>query len=232
MTKSTYSPISDRSNHGEFTVEFSEANEDESLVLSTSPIRKGTLFDCCSSLGLILSSLTFSWMRPLLKLGNERPLVQEDLHGLTAVDKSSGVYSIFMKHWSKEIRNFNFHSDRDSVSDSQTSCKPSLARTYILSFGIPFMAAGFLKLIHDSCLFVGPVLLNHLIFFLRDPSKPFSLGLSYVFGLFIANFAMSLCLRQYFWWCYRVGMWLRSAVVTSVFQKSLVLSSGIEILCI
>ena len=35
---------------------------------------------------------------------------------------------------------------------------------------------------------------------------------------------MSLCLRQYFWWCYRIGMRLRSAVITAVFAKSTVLS--------
>jgi len=46
----------------------------------------------------------------------------------------------------------------------------------------------------------------------------------YVLGLFLANFTMSLCLRQYFWWCYRVGMNLRAAVVTSVYNKSLVIS--------
>ena len=81
-------------------------------------------------------------------------------------------------------------------------------------------------MIHDCCLFAGPLLLNKLIFFLNDPAAPRSDGLLIVLGLFVANFIMSMCLRQYFWWCFRVGMRLRSAVVTAAFSKSLLLSAG------
>jgi hypothetical protein len=45
-------------------------------------------------------------------------------------------------------------------------------------------------------MFVGPMLLNRLIAFLKDPNVPLSTGLAYVAGIFLANFVMSLCLRQ------------------------------------
>lgn len=109
----------------------------------------------------------------------------------------------------------------------KAKAKPSLAKTYLYVFGYPFMVAGALKLVHDSLIFVGPLILNKLIVFLGDPSQPQRVGLEYVAVLFFANLVMSLCLRQYFWWCYRVGMRLRSATVTSVYAKSLVLNSGV-----
>ena len=49
---------------------------------------------------------------------------------------------------------------------------------------------------------------------------------SYVLGLLLSNLVMSACLRQYFFHCYRTGLRLRSAAITSVYQKALRLSSG------
>ena len=126
-----------------------------------------------------------------------------------------GVYEVFRHYWKKQYNN----SNKEGVVK-----KPSLVAVLIQAFGSPFMIAGLLKLIHDSCLFVGPLLLNKLIKYLNDPSIPISTGMTYVVGIFLANFVMSVCLRQYFWWCYRVGMRLRSVVVTAVFSKALVLS--------
>lgn len=83
-----------------------------------------------------------------------------------------------------------------------------------------------MKLIHDSSIFVGPLVLNKLINFLNDPDEPISQGLLLVLVLFLSQLTMSICLRQYFFWCYRVGMRLRSAVVTSVYAKSLVISNS------
>jgi ABC-type multidrug transport system fused ATPase/permease subunit len=89
------------------------------------------------------------------------------------------------------------------------------------------MMAGLLKLVHDSCLFIGPILLKDIINYLNEKETNLKKGLTYVFYLFLSQLAMSLCLRQYFWWCFRVGMRLRSAVVTGVYNKSLLLSLSV-----
>jgi hypothetical protein len=159
----------------------------------------------------IWNTLTFAWMQNLLKKGNVKPLTLEDLDELPKSDSSEGVFKRFSQVWNKQMTE---------------NASPSLTWTFVFAFGKPFIAAGFLKLVHDSSLFVGPMLLNALIKYLSDPSKPLSLGLMYVLGLFLSNFMMSLCLRQYFWWCYRVGMNLRSAVITSVYSKALVISTA------
>eukprot|EP01039_Chlorochromonas_danica_P007900 gene7900-8715_t len=165
----------------------------------------------CSSVGSIWTTLTFSWMQPLLTLGNTKPLDLDDLYQLPDSDRADMIYKRFKKFWNQQLRQ---------------SLHPSLAWAFAHSFGRPFFAAAVLKLIHDSCLFLGPLLLNRVINFLKDRSQPLEVGLSYVVALFCANLVMSLCLRQYFWWCYRVGMNLRSAIVTSVYQKALVISAA------
>ncbi len=137
-----------------------------------------------------------------------------------------GIYKSFNRVWSQEIRNYNLQNP------SENDGKASLARTIIFAFGQPFMLAGLnihinnnkfiiniiihvhigiLKLIHDSCLFAGPLLLNQIIHYLKDPNQSIYTGLFYVCMHFVANVLMSLCLRQYFFWCFRVGMRLRLA---------------------
>ena len=74
-------------------------------------------------------------------------------------------------------------------------------------------------------MFTNPIILGRIIRYLRS-DEPISHGLIYVTALFCSNLIMSLCLRRYFYSCFRVGLRLRSAVVTSVYAKALVLSSS------
>ena len=74
-----------------------------------------------------------------------------------------------------------FH-DEDDLFDVYQH-QPSLIWTLYHAFGAEFLRAGLLKLVHDSCLFVGPQVLNRLIHFMRDPHATMIYG----FGLMIAG---------------------------------------------
>ena len=76
------------------------------------------------------------------------------------------------------------------------------------------------------CLFLGPIMLREIIRSLESPSHTLGRGLLYVAVLTVAALVQSFALRQYFFKCYRTGMHLRSAVVTTVFEKSLRMSSS------
>ena len=161
--------------------------------------------------------VTFQWIEPLLAVGNHRPLEQEDLYQLARPDSAVGIYSAFRLYWSAELAKRKKNSDYT----------PSLALVICNAFGYPFFAVGFLKLVHDSCIFVGPLMLHRIISFLGDASQPSSVGFVCCLWLFLSQLTMSICLRSYFYWCFRTGMRLRSAIVTSVFCKALVLSTGV-----
>ena len=185
----------------------------------------------CRMVHRIWRILSFEWMKKLLEIGNKRRLEPDDLYPLHEKDCAEGVYKTFAKEWCAQISvcrrsNAKKSAVRDTSTDKDKEQIPSLARTFFRAFGGPFVMAGGLKLIHDTLLFSGPWLLNRTIIFLGDPSQPVSTGFFLVLTLFLTQFTMSLCLRQYFWWCYRVGMRLRSAVITSVFIKSTALSAG------
>ena len=67
--------------------------------------------------------------------------------------------------------------DDDAALFDARDLRPSLIRALFRAYGRDFVRAGLLKLVHDSCLFVGPQVLNRLIRFLRDPGAPPSYGL-------------------------------------------------------
>lgn len=145
---------------------------------------KGFISLLHTKFGELTNFLMFNWLRKLLELGNQRPLEQDDLYDLKRNDRAINIYKIFAKNWKHQLH----------------KTKPSLVITFIESYGLPFILVGFLKLIHDICLFLGPYLLNKIIVFLNDTEEPISTGLKYVLYLFLINLIMSLCLRQYFWY--------------------------------
>eukprot|EP00937_MAST-01D_sp_MAST-1D-sp2_P003616 g3616.t1 len=160
----------------------------------------------------LLSVLMFGWIAPLLRLGNAQPLDHADLMPLESCDTAAEV-----------LRRVEASLPPDRLHGSRT-CARSLAVGFARAFGRPFFAAALLKLVHDSLLFVGPQVLRGIIHFLKEPGAPMSRGLLYAFVLLLSGVVQSLCLRQYFYRCFRTGMRLRSAVVVLVYRKALTIS--------
>ncbi|EEY62025.1 ATP-binding Cassette (ABC) Superfamily [Phytophthora infestans T30-4] len=157
-----------------------------------------------------LGNVFFSWVTPLMKLGNERPLESDDLFQLDPHNRAANVSKKFADAWEQQTR----------------SGKPSLEWALSKAFGFKFIVAGFLKLIHDSLQFVGPMVIKDIIAYLSDPTAPLSEGLTYAAVIFAAGVVQSFALRQYFFYCYETGLQLRSAIVTAVFETSLLLSAA------
>jgi hypothetical protein len=163
------------------------------------------------------NKLVFGWLSPLLELGKAKgQLDKEDLNLVPFPDAESTarVRQVFEACWEAEVQHGK-SKDRD----------PSLVRALWLAFYSDFCKAGILKFVHDLLQFVGPQVLNRLIKFIRDPDAPLSRGLSLTAIVTLAQLCMSLCLRHYFFKCYRVGIRIRSAVITSVYQKAFDVSS-------
>ncbi|OQR84098.1 ATP-binding Cassette (ABC) Superfamily, partial [Achlya hypogyna] len=165
---------------------------------------------CPEEMGGFCSSVFFSWLTPLLDLGNKRPLEFGDLYQLNPADRAMHISEKFQRYWDKEL----------------TRSKPRLWWALSRAFGTPFLVAGFLKLVHDMLQFVGPLVIKLIIEFLSDPEAELNTGLLYAAVIFVAGVGQSFALRQYFFYCFETGLRLRSAVVTAVYHKSLVLSAS------
>lgn len=174
------------------------------------------------------SSLTFQWFAPLLKLGNSKEqLDPEDLELLPLPPscQTKNVSKAFEFYWNNETETYKRNSNSNSNSKKH-KFTPSVARCLARAYGAEFLRAGILKLIHDMCVFVGPIVLNGLILFLRDPKAPLRTGLLLTASVTVSQTIMSFCLRHYFFKCYMVGLRMRTAMVVQVYKKALVLSSA------
>ncbi|ETN05307.1 hypothetical protein PPTG_23495 [Phytophthora nicotianae INRA-310] len=159
-----------------------------------------------------ISSALFSWVTPLMELGNQRPLEHDDLYLLDPANRAHEVSTEFQEAWRKQC--------------NKPSGKPSLSWALASCFGGQIAKAGLLKLVHDSLQFVGPMLIKEIIAYLQNPDAPLSEGLIYAGIVFVSGVMQSFLLRNYFFHCFESGMRVRSAVCTAVYTKSLVLSAA------
>ena len=150
------------------------------------------------------------------------------------------VSNRFEQMWEQELLS-SIHPNNttgDGHGDGRTDDgRPSLTRCLWRSFSPLFLKAGCLKAVHDCLQFVGPKVLNGLIVFLReDPvgdenengngkGNDISVGLYLTFAVTIAQLGMSLCLRHYFFMCYRVGIKIRTAILMAIYKKALKIDS-------
>jgi ABC-type multidrug transport system fused ATPase/permease subunit len=184
---------------------------------------------CCSSSicgvqyttpGEMWSALTFGWFSPVLRHMQQEldmglsPNLQSDpkIPPLPPEDSTDRVfYDEFERLWKQEQQHGNDQA--------------SLVKCLWKAFHPLFVSAGILKLVHDCLQFVGPQVLNGLIKFLREPTESIYTGLGLTAAVTVAQFGMSLCLRHYFFRCYRVGIKIRTAVLMAIYQKSLTIDS-------
>lgn len=85
-------------------------------------------------------------------------------------------------------------------------CRPSLFKALVKAFGPGFLLAGIFKLGNDILIFSGPLLLQAIIRFVSSTTTPTSIGFLYVFLLLAASILQSVCLHQYFFIGFKMGM--------------------------
>jgi ATP-binding cassette subfamily C (CFTR/MRP) protein 1 len=169
----------------------------------------------------IWDKLTFGWMAPLMQLGNaKKKLDPEDitLLPLPHDTRTDNLGNGFEKAWAEE---------QAKAKSAGGEAEPSLMMALARAFGYDCVVNGFiLKFIHDSCVFVGPQVLNKMILFLGSDEYPLSYGLLLTLAVTLSQLTMSFCLRHYFFKCYKFGLKIRTAIMVAVYEKALVLSSG------
>lgn len=145
----------------------------------------------------LLSRATFSWMNPLLERGARKTLQIHDVPSLAPHHRAPSLHSRF----------------------AQSSCT-DLGGKLWRSFWRDFLACGALALVRVSVIFVGPLLIRK--FTERDWEQSYIL----VAILAAAKLVEVVASHQYNFQCQQLGMQIRSALITRIFQKGLRLSNA------
>ncbi|XP_070772711.1 ATP-binding cassette sub-family C member 2 isoform X2 [Enoplosus armatus] len=100
-----------------------------------------------------------------------------------------------------------------------------LITTIYKTFKKLLIESAFFKLLQDLLAFASPQLLKLMISFTQDTSKYTWEGYLYAVLLLVVAILQSLLLQQYFQRCFVLGMKVRTAIMTAVYKKALVVSN-------
>ncbi len=185
----------------------------------------------------VLSRATFTWLNPLVKLGSIKTLQKEDVPQLAPQHRAARLHSLFHSHWREE-------GQETTVLHTLWSC-----------FWGNILYTAFLALVKVGVTFVGPLLIQSFVDFCTESrsssssntertaattdsrsksstwtqaAAPYSSsgqGLILVAILVAGKGVEVLFTHQYNFTCQKLGMQIRSALITAVYAKGLRLSS-------
>ncbi|ODM95243.1 Multidrug resistance-associated protein 1 [Orchesella cincta] len=187
-----------------------------------------------------LSRQLFSWFSTMTWQGYRKPLEYADLWDLNPDEKSRQVVPLFDKYWSKELNKSNLKRMKKAEGQAAygkingavqiTKKKEEQEYTSILpalfsAFGDSFIFGSLIKLIPDSLAFVSPQILDLLIAFSSSNQELWK-GIAYALLLFLSAFISTMVTVQYSHRMYVTGMKVRTALISAIYRKALLLSNA------
>lgn len=143
------------------------------------------------------------------------------------------------------LRSLRVHPSKPNTPLLLLQEQRSIKRAVWRTFGTDFIIGGCYKLINDTLVFAGPLLLNLLIQFIRyvcmspyhpiplnppvpssTPQWPMWYGVCFSFALLIASMIQTVAVNTYFFRVFRVGMRARSALVAVIYEKAFQISNS------
>eukprot|EP00742_Colponemidia_sp_Colp-10_P013332 GILJ01015055.1.p1 GENE.GILJ01015055.1~~GILJ01015055.1.p1 ORF type:complete len:1322 (+),score=218.60 GILJ01015055.1:53-4018(+) len=161
-----------------------------------------------------ISRALFCWITPLVRLGYKETLNFSHVGKLRVEETPAVNVATFEEYWRREKK--------------QKRVSPF--RLFVSAFGGPMYIAALVKVTADLCGFVSPLMLRRLLVFVRTVQDGTATdlyeGYYMVLLMFLASFLQPIFLHSHHIFAIRAGIRARNAVMTTVYKKSLRLSSS------
>ncbi|ESW10908.1 hypothetical protein PHAVU_009G248400 [Phaseolus vulgaris] len=158
----------------------------------------------------VFSKILWLWMNPVLNKGYRAPLKLNDVPSLPLEFRAEKMSELFQSNWPKE----------------EDNCKHPVGVTLFRCFWRHIAFTGFLAVIRLAVMYVGPMLIQSFVDFTsRKDSTPLE-GLILILILFFSKSVEVLSVHQFNFNSQKLGMLMRSSIITSVYKKGLRLSSS------
>ncbi|CAK8531696.1 unnamed protein product [Lathyrus sativus] len=161
----------------------------------------------CSS---ILSKSVWLWINPLLNKGYKTPHNLEDVPSLPLEFRAEKMSQLFQNNWPKPDEN----------------SKHPVGLTLFRCFWKHLAFTAFLATVKLCLIYVGPLLIQSFIDFASRKDSTPTEGIVLISILFAAKSVEVLSAHHYNFQSQKLGMLIRSSIITSVYKKGLRLSSS------
>ncbi|KAM0050639.1 putative ABC-type xenobiotic transporter [Helianthus debilis subsp. tardiflorus] len=156
----------------------------------------------------IISKVFWLWINPLLKKGYETPLKLEDIPTLSPEHRAEKLSRLFKENWPK----------------THESSKHPVRTTLIRCFWKHVVFTAFLALVRVSVSYVGPLLIKRFVDYTSGKRTSVYEGYYLILTLLVAKFVEVLSSHQFNFHSQKLGMLIRSTLITSLYKKGLRLS--------
>jgi ATP-binding cassette subfamily C (CFTR/MRP) protein 2 len=160
----------------------------------------------------IFSILTFSWVGPLIAIGNKKTLDLEDVPQLAPGDRVDGIFPTFRNKLEAECGKINAVTTR------------KLVKVLISSVWKEILLTGLLEIMSALASSVGPYLINTFVQYLNGRREFKNEGYVLVSVFFAAKIVQCLSQIQLSFRLQQIELRVRSVLVTMIYDKTLTLS--------
>ncbi|CAH8355413.1 unnamed protein product [Eruca vesicaria subsp. sativa] len=157
-----------------------------------------------------LSKTFWLWMNPLLSKGYKSPLNLEQVPTLSPEHRAEKLASLFESKWPKPHEN------------SRNPVRTTLLRCFWREVSL----TAILAILRLSVIYVGPVLIQSFVDFTSGKGSSPSQGYYLVLILLIAKFVEVLSTHQFNFNSQKLGMLIRSTLITALYKKGLKLTGS------
>ncbi|KAF9325126.1 hypothetical protein BGZ91_002564 [Linnemannia elongata] len=185
-----------------------------------------------------------------MSIGSTRPLEKEDIWEMIERRRADYVSAIFRQEWAKEVakheaslsKEKNKDVDLNNASSSDLKKKnkknkeyrPKLWKALNRTFLYQFWSAGVLKVIGDALQVFQPLVIKAILNFVTNSLRnrelgqapPLWHGILMSIGLYLMGIFASIALHQFWQRSTSTGVGIRTALITTIYRKGLLLSSS------
>lgn len=181
----------------------SETEQIKRKSSSFSPYGNATLFQ----------RITFSWINPLFSLGYKKPLEKDDVPNIDVEDSAQTCSQAFDK---------NLKTTIEQEGPGRAFFYKSVLRFVWKKAAINAVFA----VVNASTAYIGPYLINDFVVFLTEKQdQSLNYGYLLALGFLSAKIVETVTQRQWIFGARQLGMRLRAALISHIYQKGLLLSS-------
>ncbi|VVB03655.1 unnamed protein product [Arabis nemorensis] len=158
----------------------------------------------------VFSKLFWFWMNPLLSKGYKSPLTLEQVPTLSPEHKAEKLALLFESSWPKP---------------SENSSHP-VRTTLVRCFWKEILFTAILAIVRLCVMYVGPVLIQSFVDFTSGKRSSAMQGYYLVLVLLVAKFVEVLTTHQFNFNSQKLGMVIRSTLITALYKKGLKLTGS------